>query len=180
MGPGVRRDDIVIPPSAVMMVMVVMMTPAIVMMVVVMVPVGELDAALFGACALLLIQRFQPRAGIRDRLQQFGIGVGGEHISRRRSGRGLCGSNGSERGHRSQKSGQLLVQSDLSLILPLRQTAHDSVRSAWNPERRTSQAACGSWATRLFSDLRCQRAETVSCVRLHARLRNPAAHSASE
>ena len=112
-----------------MMVMVVVMPPAIVMMVVVMVPVGELNAALFGARALLLVQRLEPRAGIRDRLQQFGVGVGGEYVSRRRSGRCLCGTNRSERGHRSQKSGHLLVQSDLSLELPLRQTAHRSVGS---------------------------------------------------
>jgi hypothetical protein len=100
------------------MMVMVMMPTAIVMMVVVMVPLGELNAALFGACALLHVQRFEPRAGIRDRLQQFGIGVGGEHVSRRRRRRGLCGPQGSERGHRSQKSGHLLVQSDLSLICP--------------------------------------------------------------
>ena len=101
-----------------MMVMVVMMPPAIVMMMVVMVPVGELNAALFGACALLLVQRFEPRAGIRDRREQFGIGVGGEHVRRCRRRCGLCGPDGSERGHRSQKSGHLLVQSDLSLNCP--------------------------------------------------------------
>jgi hypothetical protein len=95
--------------------MMVVPVPPTVMMVV-MVPVGELNAALFGACALLLVQRFQPCAGIRDRLQQFGVGAGGEHVSRRRGG--LCGPQGSERGHRSQKSGHLLVQSDLSLICP--------------------------------------------------------------
>jgi hypothetical protein len=98
------------------MMMVMMPVPATVMMVVVMMMVvRELDAPLTGPCRFLLIQRLQLCARIRDRLEQFGIGGGGKHVSRPRRGCGLRGPKRSERGHRSQKSGHFLVQSIDSL-----------------------------------------------------------------
>ena len=135
-----------------MMVMVVMMPPAMVMMVVVMVPVGELDAFRLPARALLLVQRLQACARIRDRLQQFGIGVGGEHVSRRRCGSGLYGPQGSERGHRSQKSGHLFFQGIVSQILPQQQTVAEGNGSGERTRGRKSMA-CVSFRTRdAFSD----------------------------
>jgi len=68
----------------VMMVMVVMpmrhpdddARPISVMMVVMMVILRELDIAVGGSRRPLLVDRLQQRGRIRDRLEQFGIGVG--------------------------------------------------------------------------------------------------------
>jgi hypothetical protein len=50
--------------------------PISVMMMVVMVILRELDISVPGRRWLLLVDRLQERARIRDRLQQLGIGVG--------------------------------------------------------------------------------------------------------
>jgi hypothetical protein len=132
------------------------------MVMVVMVPVGELDAAIGRPCALLLIQRFQPRARIRDRLEQFGIGAAGEHVVRGWRRRGLRGANGSERGHRSQKSGHLLFQSVVSRrYCPSDKPPLRAMVPA-EPDPCSAKAdACVPRATRLFSDSECQRADLV-------------------
>ena len=71
----------------VVMVMVMMVVPmrddhdprsaiSVVMMMVVMVILRELDIAVGGRRRPLFVDRLQEHARIRDRLQQFGIGVG--------------------------------------------------------------------------------------------------------
>ena len=71
----------------VVMVMVMMVVPmrddhdprsaiSVVMMMVVMVILRELDIAVGGRRGPLFVDRLQEHARIRDRLQQFGIGVG--------------------------------------------------------------------------------------------------------
>jgi hypothetical protein len=97
-----------------MMMVVVVMPPAIVMMVVVMVPEGELNAFRLSTRALLLVERLELCARIRDRLEQFRVGAGGEHVRRGWRRRRLRGGNGSKRGHRSQKSGHFFLQGIVS------------------------------------------------------------------
>ena len=71
------------------MLMMVIVPPAIMMMVV-MVVAGEFDPALIGARGTLLIECAQEFAGLVDRLQQLGIGVGTEHVEGRGYRHGLA------------------------------------------------------------------------------------------
>jgi hypothetical protein len=50
----------------------------------------------------LFVDGEQQGAGIRDRLQQIGVGVSLQNSRGRRSRRGLCRAKSPERGHRSQ------------------------------------------------------------------------------
>jgi hypothetical protein len=61
------------------------------------------------------VDRLQQRRGVRDRLEQVGEGIGPQDVGRRRTwnGRGLGGTECSERRHRSQKSCDLLFHSSL-------------------------------------------------------------------
>ena len=98
----------------VVMMVVVVMPVAVVMVVMMMVMVvilRELHARRVTACALLFIHRLQQRAGIGDWCQQVGVGIGLQHLARRRKRRGVTRRHGAERGNRAQKSGDLLVQS---------------------------------------------------------------------
>jgi hypothetical protein len=72
----------------VVMVMMMMMVPegqrkhdartmvVVMVMVVMVVMVRDLNVARIGRRILLLVDRLQHRAGVRDRLQQIGIGMG--------------------------------------------------------------------------------------------------------
>ena len=51
-------------------------TMVVVMMMVMMVMIRELHIARIGRRTLLLVDRLQRRAGVRDRLQEVGIGMG--------------------------------------------------------------------------------------------------------
>ena len=51
-------------------------TMVVVMMMVMMVMIRELHIARIGRRTLMLIDRLQHRAGVRDRLQEIGIGMG--------------------------------------------------------------------------------------------------------
>jgi hypothetical protein len=91
------------------MVMVVMVVAPVVV-VMVMVVLRELHARRPGSRALLFIHCPQNRAGIGDGRQQVGVGIGLQHLCRRRKRGGASRRNGAERCYRAQKSGDLLVQ----------------------------------------------------------------------
>ena len=80
-----------------------------VVMVMMMVHLSQLHISLRGFGRRLLIQRLQRLCRIRDRLEQVGIGIRGKRVRRAWRGRGLRGTKGAERRHRSQKSSDLLV-----------------------------------------------------------------------
>lgn len=70
------------------MVMMVMTAPVVVVVMMVMVMIlCELHARRAAARPLLLVHRLQDRAGIRDGRQQVGIGIGLQHLRRRRQRR---------------------------------------------------------------------------------------------
>jgi hypothetical protein len=111
-----------------MMVMVVMMmvmpvradhdarTAVGVVVMVMMVVRRELDLSIPGRRGLLFVDGQQQGAGIRDWLQQIGVGIGLQCIRRRWSRRGLRRTKRSERGHRSQYSGNLSFQGVLLCV----------------------------------------------------------------
>ena len=73
----------------------------VVMMMVVVVR-RDLEFANPRGRGLLFVDGEQQGAGIRDRLQQIGVGVSLQNSRGRRSRRGLCRAKSPERGHRSQ------------------------------------------------------------------------------
>jgi len=111
--------------AKVVMVMVVVVVPmatdydhgasavmAVMMMMMVMMVLSELY---IGACWSLLVDHFKYRGGVRDRFQQFRIGVGLQRVRRHR--RGIRRRQRPERRHRSQKSSNLLFH-DVCSNLP--------------------------------------------------------------
>jgi hypothetical protein len=93
-----------------MMVVMVVAPAVVVVVMMVMVVSRELHARHPGSGSLLFIHCPQNRAGIGDGRQQVGVGIGLQHLCRRRKRAGASRRNGAERCHRAQKSGDLLVQ----------------------------------------------------------------------
>ena len=81
-----------------------------VVMMVVMMSLGKLHRAL-GARSRRLIHRAQRRRSVADRLKQVGVGIGLQHVGRRRRGnRGSlsCGER-AERGHCAEQTSNFLI-----------------------------------------------------------------------
>jgi len=105
------------------MVMVVVVVPmatdydhgASAVMAVMMMVMMVLSELYIGACWSLLVDHSKYRGGVRDRFQQFRIGVGLQRVRRHR--RGIRRRQRPERRHRSQKSSNLLFH-DVCSNLP--------------------------------------------------------------
>jgi hypothetical protein len=103
---------------------------AVMVVMVVMVVLSELNVGVRGS---LLVDHFENRGGVRDRFQQFRIGVGLQRVHRHR--RGMRGRHRPKRRHRSQKSSDLLFH-DVCSNLPVA-----NPRAGWQREKAANGSA---------------------------------------